>query len=289
VYKYGVETLLWAEVFTEDKIGIIGKAKSLGFDGVEIHLGQPGAIPVEKTKRALEDSGMGVHFAVTLTEDTNSISPDRSVREKAVDFFKTCVDTAFAVSGGDCVIGGVNYAAWGYFTGKARTPREWEWAVENYREAARYAGDKGIILAVEPVNRFETYFINTAEDAVQFCRDVGEKNAKVHLDTYHMAREEKNYYRAISDTGDFLGYFHACENERGIPGTGLVHWDEVYGALKDIGYDGWITIESFTPEVEELARLTAIWRKLAPSADALAREGLANIKKIEKRAQGGAA
>jgi D-psicose/D-tagatose/L-ribulose 3-epimerase len=286
MHKYGLELLLWTGNFREEDVSLIAHAKELGFDGVEIHLGHPDEVPVEETKGALKENDMGVNFAVTLAEDTNPLSSDPAVRKKGVEFFKRCVDIAYKISDGECGIGGVNYAAWGYFTGTSRTTREWEWAVQNYREVARYAKEKRIMLAVEPVNRFETYFINTAADGVRFCKDVGEPNVKVHLDTYHMIREEKNFYKAIVDTGEYLGYFHACENERGIPGTGLVRWGEVYRALKDIDYNGWITIESFVPDIEELARLCAIWRKLAPSADALAGEGLKNIKAIDKKING---
>jgi D-psicose/D-tagatose/L-ribulose 3-epimerase len=220
---------------------------------------------------------------VVLNEQTNTIAPDAKVRKTGLEFLKKAVDVAYSITGGGCGIGGVNYAAWGYFSGVARTDQEWEWGVRNYRDACRYAGDKGIGLCVEAVNRFETYFINVASDAVKFCKDVGEPNAKVHLDAYHMIREEKDFYRAIVDTGKYLGYFHACENERGVPGTGLVPWEEVYQALKDINYQGWITIESFTPDLPEIARLTAIWRQHAPSADVLAGEGLKNIKAVEKK------
>jgi len=281
--RYGIELLLWTGSFTEDSVHLIRHAKELGFDGVEIHLGHPDQVPVEKLKKTLKEYEMGVNFAVTLTDETNPLSPDPEVRKNGMNFFKKCVDVAGAISGGSCCIGGVNYASWGYFTGKSRTQQEWDWAVENYRQVARYANDRGIVISAEPVNRFETYFLNTASDTVQFVKDVGEPNAKVHLDTYHLIREEKSFYSAISSTGEYLGYFHACENERGVPGTGLVQWEEVYRALKDIGYDGWITIESFVPDIEELARLTAIWRSHAPSADALAGEGLKNIKAIEKK------
>jgi D-psicose/D-tagatose/L-ribulose 3-epimerase len=286
MHKYGLELLLWTGNFRKEDVSLIAHAKELGFDGVEIHLGHPDEVPVEEAKRALKENDMGVNFAVTLAEDTNPLSSDPAVRKKGVEFFKRCVDIAYKISDGECGIGGVNYAAWGYFTGTSRTTREWEWAVQNYREVARYAKEKRIMLAVEPVNRFETYFINTAADGVRFCRDVGEPNVKVHLDTYHMIREEKNFYKAIVNTGEYLGYFHACENERGIPGTGLVRWEEVYRALKDIDYNSWITIESFVPDIEELARLCAIWRKLAPSADVLAGEGLKNIKAIDKKING---
>ena len=258
----------------------------MGFVGVEIMLNDPDTVPVQDLKKALSDNGMSVSFAVVLGNSTNSISPDPEVRKNALVFFRKCIDKAYEVSGGGCGIGGVNYAGWGYFTGTARTDQEWEWAVSFYREAARYAKDKNITLCVEPVNRFETFFLNIAADAVKFCKDVGEPNVKVHLDAYHMTREEKDYYKPIVDTGMYLGYFHACENERGIPGTGLVDWEAVYRGLKDINYRGWITIESFTPDIKSVARLTAIWRKHAPSADALAGDGLKNIKEVEKKVFG---
>ena len=286
MYKYGLMSLLYTGNYSKEDVGFISHAKDLGFDGIELHLGSPDTVPIEETKNALKETGMEANYAVTLTEDTNTISKDAGVRKKGVDFFKKCVDVAYAISGGGCGIGGVNYAAWGYFTGTFRTEQEWEWAVTNFREVAKYANDKGITLNVEPVNRFETFFLNIAADGVQFCKDVDMPNAKVHLDCYHMIREEKNMYKAIVDTGDYLGHFHACENERGVPGTGLVPWEDVYRALKDINYGGWINIESFTPDIEDLARLTAIWRKLAPSADVLAGEGLKNIKAIEKKISG---
>lgn len=283
MHRYGLELLLYTGRFGKGDVKYIHHAKKLGFDGVEIHLGHPEEIPVEEIKKALKETGMEANFAVTLTQEANSISKDPEVRKRAIEYFKKCIDVAYAITGGGCCIGGVNYAGWGYFTGTSRTPQEWEWAVKNYKEAAKYAQGKNIVLAVEPVNRFETYFLNTAADSVQFCKDVGEPNVKVHLDTYHMIREEKSFYRAIVDTGDYLGYLHACENERGIPGTGLVPWEEVYRALKDIDYQGWITIESFVPDIPDLARLTAIWRKLAPSADVLASDGLKNIKAIDRK------
>ena len=286
MFTYGLELLLWTETFTAESLPLIERAKRLGFDGVEIHIRYPEELPVEGIRRALAENGMRVSFVVIFTGDNNPVSPDPAVRRTGLDFFKRCIDAAHAIAGGPCVISGVNYTAAGYFTGTARTDAEWEWAVKNFREACRYADDRGIILAAEALNRFETHMLNCAADAVRFCRDVGEPNAKVHLDTYHMIGEEKSFYRAIVETGDYLGYFHACENDRGTPGTGLVRWDEVYRGLREIGYDGWITIESFVPDIKELARLTAVWRRLSPSADALAGDGLKNLKEIESKTAG---
>jgi D-psicose/D-tagatose/L-ribulose 3-epimerase len=286
MFRYGLELLLWTETFDRESARLIGKAADMGFDGVELHIQHPDLFPVEETRKALEEHSLGVNFVVILTPEHNPISPEPEVRKKSLDYFRKCIDTAHAVTGGGCVIGGVNYAAAGYITGSARTDQEWEWSVHNFREAARYAGDRGIVLAAEAINRFETHFLNTAKDAVRYCRDVGEPNVKVHLDTYHMIREEKSFRGAIAETGAFLGYVHACENDRGTPGTGLVQWDQMFRGLRDIGYRGWIVIESFVPDMKELARVAAVWRRLAPSADALAEEGLKNLRRIEKKTLG---
>ena len=185
---------------------------------------------------------------------------------------------------GSTILAGVIYAAWGYLTGKPRTDDEWNWSVSSMREVAGYARDKGnLMIAVEPVNRFETHFLNIAEDAVAYCKDVGTGNIKVHLDCFHMIREELSFEGAVRECGkDYLGYIHVCESNRGIPGTGLVPWRKFFSALKEIDYTGFLVIESFDPSFEELNGLCAIWRKFAETGEELAVEGLKNLKEIEK-------
>jgi D-psicose/D-tagatose/L-ribulose 3-epimerase len=180
------------------------------------------------------------------------------------------------------ILGGVIYAGWGCLTRRPRTEREWEWSVRAMNEIAEYAAKTwdGVI-AVECVNRFETHFLNIAEDAVQYCKDVGCDNMRVHLDCFHMIREEKSFRGAVCTCGrKYLGYVHVNENDRGIPGTGLVPFSEFLGALIEIGYDGPVTIESFDPSFEELAANCAIWRKFADSGEELAIRGLANLKRV---------
>jgi D-psicose/D-tagatose/L-ribulose 3-epimerase len=173
------------------------------------------------------------------------------------------------------VFGGMVYCGWGYLTGKPRTEQEWKWAVENFRVIAEHAASTSkLIIGIEPVNRFESHFINTARDAVKFIDEVGLENVKVHLDTFHMIREEENMREAVLTAGSKLGYVHACENQRGIPGTGLVPWVEFFTALRDVGYDGCVTIESFDADMPAIAKLCCIWRKLADSPEQLATEGL---------------
>jgi len=278
-FKFGVDSFIWTEVFSEKDIWIIPKAKELGFEVVDLAIAYPDRFPLEKVLKAKVETGLELVTTTTLGADTNPISPDAEVRKNAVKHMKTMVDINKALDAK--ILGGVIYAGWGCLTRKPRTGQEWEWSVECMREIANYAKETwdGII-AVECVNRFETHFLNIAEDAVQYCKDVGVDNMRVHLDCFHMIREEKSFAGAVKTCGkEYLGYVHVNENDRGIPGTGLVPFGEFFRALLDIGYDGPLTIESFDPSFEELAGNCAIWRKFAETGEDLAIQGLANLKR----------
>jgi D-psicose/D-tagatose/L-ribulose 3-epimerase len=201
------------------------------------------------------------------------------VRQAGIDFSKRLID--LSNEAGAEVFGGAVYCGWGYLTGSMRTADEWRWGIDSYREIAEYAAQTSkLILGIEPLNRFESHFINIAADALQFIRDVGMSNVKVHLDTFHMIREENNIVDAIRETGSQLGYFHACENQRGIPGTGLVPWLDVFRTFQEIGYDGCVTVESFDPNMPRIAKLCCIWRQLADSPEQLATQGLQFLKEV---------
>ena len=281
-FKFGVDSFIWAESFGEKDLWIIEKAHEMGFEVVDFAIANPYTFPTELVKKELERVGIECVCTTTLTNETNPISPDSEIRKAAVNAMKKAVDICNEL--GAPILGGVNYAAWGYLTKKPRTDEEWAWSVENMKEVAQYAKETGdVVICVECVNRFETFFLNIAEDAVKFCKDVGLDNIKVHLDCFHMIREEKSFTKAVQDCGkEYLGYIHVNENDRGIPGTGMVPFDEFFKAVSDIGYEGPLTIESFDPSFEELSGNCAIWRSFAPTGEELARQGLANLKKIAK-------
>ena len=274
--KFAVHLYLWTEKFDESAIPLIRKAKKMGFDGVEIPLRDLGLINIEKTKRELKDQKMECLGSIALSLRHDLTSSDEETRRRGIEWMKRCVEIT-SEFGGDTLCG-VIYTAWGKITGESRTETEWRRSVEALREISRFAQEYDVTLGIEPINRFETYFLNTASDAVKLAKDIGESNVKVHLDTFHMNIEEKNFYDPIKQTGAMLWHMHCCENDRGIPGTGHVNWDEVFQALSEIDYDRWLVVESFTPEMKEIAASTAIWRKIAPSADAIATEGLAFLK-----------
>ena len=278
--KIGVDSFIWSENFSEKDIWIIPKAKELGFAAIDISISHPESFPTEKVLNEVKKTGIEAVTTHTLHKGTNIISADPKVRKKGVEMLKLMVDINEAL--GSRIMGGVIYAGWGCLSGKPRSKDEWNWSVDSMKEVGEYGKKvKGLSICVEPVNRFETHFLNIASDAVQYCKDVGTGNMKVHLDCFHMIREETSFRGAVETCGkQYLGYVHVCENNRGIPGTGLVPWKEFFTAVKAIGYDGPMVIESFDPSFEELNRLCAIWRKFADSGEELAVKGLKNLMAI---------
>lgn len=280
MFEIGVDTFIWSEAFSENDLWIIPKAKELGFNTLDIAVAHPETFPLAKVKTLVAENEIEVVTTTTLNSETNLISADKEIRRTGIDSIKALLDINNAL--GATILGGVNYAGWGCLSGEPRTEREWEWSVTAMREVSEYAKETGNVkICVEPVNRFETHFLNIASDAVRYCRDVGTDNIKVHLDSFHMIREEESFEEAVKTCGKkYLGYVHVCESNRGIPGRGLVPWKEFFRALRSINYEGPIVIESFDPGFKELNRLCAIWRKMAESGEALAVEGKKNLERI---------
>jgi len=281
--KYGIHSLLWTERFDIEPEPLVKKARALGFDGIEIYVSpqQLESFKEDRVKKALENAKMECIGSTSLTLETDIISPDEITRRRGIDHLKNSAKL-FSELGAE-LVAGVLYTAWGKIVGRSRTEEEWVRSVESLKEACHLIRGYNVVLGLEPVNRFETYFLNTAADAVKLVKEIGEHNVRVHLDTFHMNIEEKNFYDPIVRTGKLLYHMHCCENDRGVIGTGSVNWDEVFRGLADIGYDRWITIESFTSEIKSVATKTAIWRQLAPSADNLASESLKFLKSMEKK------
>ena len=280
--KFGIHSLLFSETFTERDLPLLQKAKEMGFDAVDIVPFDVYKFPASQVRRRAEDLGLEIIIEIGMPAHANIISPDAPIRAAGVDLSKRLIDVS--VEAGATVFGGVNYAGWGYLTGRMRTEEEWQWGLENFRKVSDYAATNApdLTIALEVVNRFESHFLNIAADAVRFIRDLGTPpNVKVHLDAFHMIREEDSFAGAVRDTGTLLGYIHACENQRGIPGRGQVPWRDFFKALAEINYQGVVTIESFDPNFKNIAKLCCIWRKLADSPEQLATEGLRFLKSIQ--------
>lgn len=270
--KVGMNLLLWTAVPKEEHIPVCRQIKQWGFDGVELPMFDPGASPWKALAAALDDLGLGRTATVVVPPMASSVSPDPKVRAAAVDFLKKIIDAAKIV--GIETLAGPMYSPVGELPGRPRTSDEWKRSVETLRPVAEHARAAGVALAVEPLNRFETYFLNCTADTARFVDEVNVPGCGILYDTFHANIEEKDIPTAIRAGGKRINHVHISENDRSTPGEGHVHWKETFAALKQIGYDGWMVIEAFGQALPELAGATKIWRAMFPSTEHLATRGL---------------
>ena len=279
--KFGVNTMVWTTQVGERQDPLLARIKEWGFDGVELFLSTEEPADIPAVRATLDRLKLERTTCCVLPRHANLVSSDAATRAEGVAFLKKCVDRTADL--GARLVCGPLYAGLGVMTGARRTEKEWNWAVKGLRAAAVRAQKRDVCLCLEPLNRFETYFLNTLEDAARLVRDVGEPNVKIHFDTFHSNIEERHPAEALRAVAKELGHVHLSENDRGIPGTGHVDWKGILKVLKEIDYDGWLTIESFAQPEPALAAAAAIWRDLAPTGDDLAREGLQFAKRLAHR------
>lgn len=277
--RFGANTFIWRSPFsTKTDLDLILKLKGMGFDLIEIAVEDPALVDTDLLQAELKKNDLGVVMCGAFGPGRNLSSLDPAEREAAREYLMWMIDAAQKL--GSDVVAGPMYSAVGKDRLEESSDRdkEWQLAVDGLKDMAAYAEERGVKLAFEALNRFETDLINVVDQGLKLIQDVGAPNLGLHLDTFHMHLEEKNSAEAIRKAGDRIFHFHACENDRGVPGTGQVDWTEVFEALVDIGYDGNVVIESFTPEVKSIARAVCIWREIAPDQDTIARDGLRFIK-----------
>lgn len=270
--KYGINTLLWTAGFDESHLDLLPRFREWGFDGVEIARFEFESFPVAAARRAAEAAGLKTVFCSALTGDLSIISDDAAVRTRALAFVRRGIEVA-AELGADTFVGPYCSPV-GYLPGRRRTEDEWKRAVEGLQSLGPVLDANGVTLAVEPLNRFETYFLNTTADAVALCQEVGHDRVGILFDTFHANIEEKKLGDALRACGSLVKHVHTCENDRGIPGSGHVAWADVFDAIRAIGYDRWVVIESFGSRITEIAAAACIWRDLASSSDAIAADGV---------------
>lgn len=276
--KIGVNLLLWSAAMNDESLGLVEKAANFGFDGIEIFIDEPRNIKTQVIRNTASDCGLGITCCSIVGPDRHLISDDPRIRRNAKDYLRAAIEISHNV--GSRVFCGPLYAGVGVLAGRPRTQQEWDRAVEGLAEVAKDAEAANVSLCLEPLNRFETYFLNIAEDAVRLVKDVGSPSVRVMVDTFHMNIEEKNPAAAVRKVGRLLGHVHCSENDRGTPGTGHVDWKGVFAALRDVNYDEWLVIESFVLGNEAIAKAAAIWRDIARSGDDLAREGLTFLRRM---------
>jgi D-psicose/D-tagatose/L-ribulose 3-epimerase len=277
---FGASSYIWVSPFSSQTLDQFRKAKDMGFDLYELSVEKPEMIDIRAVEQAASKAGIQCTICGAFGPDRDISSDDEAVRINGVQYIKSLIDMAEAVS--SPYVSGPMYSA----VGKARLQsseekeRQTSWAVQNMRLVSEYAAIKGVKLAVEPLNRFETDFMNTVDQGLDFLSKIDMDNVGLLLDTFHMNIEEKDVPAAIRKAGNKLFEFHACGSDRGTPGEDHLDWAGIVQALKDIQYDGPVVIESFTTEITEIAKAVSLWRPLAESQDALAANGLKFLKRV---------
>ncbi len=279
--RFGVNTWVWVAPLTADSLKILApKIAQMGFDWIEIPVENPGDLEYAAAREIIRDNGLGVSVCAAMGPDRDLIHPDATLRENGMAYLRHCIEAARAL--GAAKVGGPHFSSVGrvWQSTPDERARDTDLLVRQLGSLAAYAADRGAVLGVEPLNRFETSFINLTSQVIEVVDRVGSPACGVMLDSFHMNIEEDSLGDAIRAAGRRLVHFHACENNRGTPGCGHMPWKDIAAALHDIHYDGAVVIESFTDQVKSIARAAAIWRPLAPSQDKLAQDGLKFLRQL---------
>jgi D-psicose/D-tagatose/L-ribulose 3-epimerase len=272
--RIGINSFSWVSPFTTQHIPLLRKVKDFGYDIFEMATEEPEKIDLKAVKAAAEETGIDIIVCGVFGGDRDLSSPEKAIRDNGMAYLRWAIQAAEYL-GSPCVSGPM-YSIVGKrrILPPAERQIEYERSVESVRVMAAYAGDHGVMLGIEPINRFEIDMINTVDQALKYIEDVGSPHVGLQLDTFHMHIEEKDTFKALVKAGNRLIHLHTCENDRGIPGTGQVNWAGVHAALKQIGYRGAGVIESFTPDLVAIADAVCFWRPIVPSQDILAVDGL---------------
>ena len=275
--KFGVNTFIWSGTFDQSNFGLLPIIKEAGFDGVEIPLFRAKDFQASSIRKAVEAHGLECNACTVLVDGFSLISDSPDMRRRTRQHLEDLVKVAAEAGVG--IIAGPLFSPVGYLPGRRRTNDEWNWAVEGFQSLGDTLAAHQVTFAIEPLNRFETYFLNTAADAAKLAEQIGHPNIGILFDTFHANIEEKQIAAGYLTVGPHLKHVHTCENDRGIPGSGHVEWDQVFQALHSMNYDGWLTIEGFGFALKEVSAAAAIWRDIERTPESIAFEGVQFLKR----------
>ena len=272
--KLGIHAYAWCSEWCNETLYLIDRVKSYGMDFIEIPLMRLDAFDGKAIRRRLQSTDLKAVTSTVLLTDHDITSDEAEIRANGISYLEQCVQAAHEIES-DC-LSGVIYSQHVKEACQRPTKEHWNYSADALRRVAEYGAQMGVRIGLEPVNRYETYLVNTCEQALALKELIGHDNIGIHLDSYHMNIEEKDFYKATKQAGKDLLHYHFCENDRGIPCTGNVDWDGIFKALGEIGYNGYAALESFVDITTNMN--TWVWRQLARDGNTLLEEGLKFIR-----------
>ncbi len=272
--RLGINTMVWTGRFDSSRLALLDRIRAWGYESVELAIFDFDSVDTAALRRALASSGLAATVSSALPPGLSVAAADPAVRRKTREWLAHAADQVASI--GASILAGPMYLPVGELPGRRRTEDEWQRAVDEYRALDRLP----VPIALEPLNRFETYFLNTAADARRFCEQVGGRLVGVLLDTFHANIEEEDLAAAFRSLGPHLIHVHLSENHRGIPGCGHVPFAAVLAALAAMRYDGCAVVESFAASIPEIAAATAMWRDYAASPDEFAQRSIAYLRPL---------
>jgi D-psicose/D-tagatose/L-ribulose 3-epimerase len=273
--KIGMNMFLWTTHVAREHETLLTDIKAAGFDGVEIPVFEGDEKHYRDLARMLKDIGLDCTAVTAMGDPSINLIGDESARSKGVDHMRYVLDRTHAL--GATLICGPLHSTLGHFSGSGPTAEEFARSIEVQREIGRHAAGLGITIALEALNRFECYLLNTMDGLAAHIRQIDHPNIRAMYDTFHANIEESDPIGALTRNIDVVAHIHISENDRGVPGRGNIPWAETYSAIHESGYDGWLTIESFGRGLPDLAAATKVWRDFAESPEAVYREGYRHI------------
>lgn len=280
--QIGINVMLWTANPNPEHRALLGQLRSIGYDLVELPVFSPLTFPAQEMRRMLEAIGLAVTCSGALPPESSLIAADAGAAQRGSDYMQRSLDVCATL--GAPIFCGPLFHPVGSFTGHAPTADERSRYVERMRPLADYAAARNVRIAVEPLNRFETHFLNTLSDAITVIREIGHPAVGLLSDTFHQHIEEVDASGPLQAVGESVIHVHASENHRGCPGRGQVRWTEWAGALRAMGYNGRVVVESFGAGLPELAAATRVWRDLTGDPLVLAAEALPFIKRTLNQA-----
>lgn len=292
-FKYGAHQFLWKSYWTDDDAAILDAARALGLNLFEIALGDDVRFDRRRLRRQAES--LGIELTVgpgnRWPEDCNLSADDPHHRQRGLAWHTRMVEQAADL--GAAAYCGAIYSHPGHVCRRPPPPEESAHAAENLHRLAEHAARLGVCVVIEPMSRFRVHLVNTAAQAVNLVRQADHANLRVNLDTYHMITEERDYGAAIRCALPVLWGIHTCENDRGVPGGGLVPWPTVFAALAEARGCVRLMLETYNTGPGDFGFSRGIFQNLCPDAEAFVRQGIAFLKQhagvgqpVQRRVQG---